>query len=40
MDITFTDITSFITMKELRITEALTADRHLALVGLGFNKLF
>lgn len=38
--ISFTDFTSFIIMKELRITEALTADRHFELVGLGFNKLF
>lgn len=39
-DISFTDFTSFIIMKELRITEALTADRHFELVGLGFGKLF
>lgn len=39
-DISFTDFTSFIIMKELRIAEALTADRHYELVGLGFSKLF
>lgn len=39
-DISFTDFTSFIVMKELRITDALTADRHFELVGLGLNKLF
>jgi len=39
-DISFTDFTSFIIMKELRITEALTANRRFDLVGLGFNKLF
>ena len=39
-DISFTDFTSFIIMKELRITEALTADRHFELVGMGFSKLF
>jgi predicted nucleic acid-binding protein len=39
-DISFTDFTSFIIMKELRIVDALTADRHYELVGLGFSKLF
>lgn len=39
-DISFTDFTSFIIMKELRITEALTADRHFEVVGLGLSKLF
>lgn len=39
-DISFTDFTSFVIMKELRIAEALTADRHYELVGLGFSKLF
>jgi len=39
-DVSFTDFTSFIVMKELRIIEALTADRHYELVGMGFKKLF
>jgi predicted nucleic acid-binding protein len=39
-DISFTDFTSFIIMKELRISEALTADRHFELVSMGFSKLF
>jgi predicted nucleic acid-binding protein len=39
-DISFTDFTSFIIMKELRISEAMTADRHFELVGMGFSKLF
>jgi len=39
-DISFVDFTSFVVMKELRIAEALTADRHYELVGLGFKRLF
>jgi predicted nucleic acid-binding protein len=39
-DISFTDFTSFVIMKELRITEALTADRRYELTGHGFSKLF
>jgi predicted nucleic acid-binding protein len=39
-DISFTDFTSFIIMKELRISEALTADRYFEQVGMGFSKLF
>lgn len=39
-DISFTDFTSFIVMKELRIGEALTADRHFEVSGMGFRKLF
>ncbi len=39
-DISFVDFTSFIVMKELRITEALTADRHYELIGMGLKKLF
>ena len=38
--IAFADFTSFVVMKELRITEALTADRHYELVGIGLRKLF
>ncbi len=39
-DISFADFTSFVLMKELRITEAFTADRHYELIGMGFRKLF
>ena len=39
-DISFADFTSFVVMKELRITEALTADRHYELIGMGLRKLF
>jgi predicted nucleic acid-binding protein len=39
-DISFADFTSFVVMKELRITEALTADRHYELIGMGLKKLF
>ncbi|CAG0964964.1 type II toxin-antitoxin system VapC family toxin [Geobacter sp.] len=39
-DISFADFTSFVVMKELRINEALTADRHFELIGMGFRKLF
>jgi len=39
-DISFVDLTSFALMKELRIVEALTADRHYELVGMGFRKQF
>lgn len=30
----------FVVLKELRISEALTADRYRELVGIGFRKLF
>ena len=39
-DISFVDFTSFAVMKELRISEALTADRHYELIGMGLRKLF
>ena len=38
--ISFADFTSFVVMKELRIAQAFTADRHYELVGMGFQKLF
>jgi predicted nucleic acid-binding protein len=38
--VSFTDLTSFVVMKELRIREALTADRHFEQIGMGFTKLF
>ena len=39
-DISFVDFTSFVVMKELRIIESLTADRHYELVGMGLKRLF
>ncbi len=38
--ISFFDFTSFVVMKELGVSEVLTADRHFEDVGLGFEKLF
>ena len=38
--ISFTDFSSFVLMKELGVSEALTADRHFEGIGLGFKKLF
>jgi predicted nucleic acid-binding protein len=38
--VSFVDFTSFIVMKEVGITEALTADKHYEDAGLGFKKLF
>lgn len=39
-NISFFDFTSFVVMKELRITDVLTNDRHFEDVGMGFRKLF
>ncbi|WP_333652489.1 type II toxin-antitoxin system VapC family toxin [Dissulfurispira sp.] len=38
--ISFFDFSSFVVMKELRITDVLTADKHFEDVGMGFRKLF
>ncbi len=35
-EISFTDLTSFVVMKELRLHDVLSADRHFAQAGLGF----
>ncbi|MGA2299589.1 MAG: PIN domain-containing protein [Candidatus Acidiferrum sp.] len=37
--ISFTDLTSMVIMKELGISEVLTADSHFAQVGMGFHIL-
>ncbi len=37
--ISFTDLTSMVIMKELGISEVLTADSHFAQVGMGFRIL-
>jgi predicted nucleic acid-binding protein len=38
--ISFFDFTSFVVMKDIRISEALTNDKHFEDVGMGFRKLF
>jgi len=38
--ISFVDFTSFIVMKELGVSNALTSDKHFEEVGMGFKKLF
>lgn len=37
--ISFTDLTSFVTMKELGMTRVLTADAHFEQVGMGFRRV-
>jgi len=37
--ISFTDLTSFVVMRELKIQKALTADAHFEQVGMGFLRL-
>lgn len=38
--ISFVDFSSFVVMKELGISEVLTADRHFEDIGMGFKKVF
>jgi predicted nucleic acid-binding protein len=38
--ISFFDFTSFVVMKDIRISEVLTNDKHFEDVGMGFRKLF
>ena len=38
--ISFFDFSSFVIMKELKISEVLTADKHFEEIGMGFGKLF
>lgn len=37
--ISFTDMTSFVVMKELGISQAITGDAHFEQVGMGFRKV-
>lgn len=38
--ISFFDLSSFVVMKELRIMDVLTNDKHFEDIGMGFRKLF
>lgn len=38
-DISFTDLSSMVVMKELEITDVLTGDAHFTHVGMGFRKV-
>ena len=38
-DISFTDFTSFVVMRELGLRDVLTADAHFAQAHLGFRRL-
>ena len=38
--ISFIDFSSFVVMKELNVTDVLTADKHFEDAGMGFRKLF
>lgn len=37
--ISFTDLTTFVVMRELRVREVITGDAHFQQVGLGFRRL-
>ena len=37
--ISFTDLTSFVVMQDVRLTQALTDDAHFSQIGLGFRTL-
>lgn len=37
--ISFTDLTSFVVMRELRVDRVLTADAHFQQVGMGFHRV-
>lgn len=38
--VSFFDLSSFVVMKDLRITDVLTNDKHFEEMGMGFKKLF
>ena len=40
LDISFTDMTSMIVMKKLKIKDVITEDKHFEKVGFGLNPLF
>ena len=38
--ISFVDFTSFVVMKDINVSDVLTADKHFEDIGMGFKKLF